>query len=403
MVAALGRVGAKAHHHRVAHRRRSTMPSSRCRSRPRCFRSAMSAASAAICPTAWCRSTTCSRRAAATRCRRSSAAGNPAAHVAVVTWDVAADGLVPVARNHAELIAGGLAALLEGGIAQDAAILSAIPLGSFAGLALDRDAVAARRRHAGAASCLRCRTFRRAMPRRTTATPSCCRARRWRALAEAGLLGADDCRTCSRSGARRSGSPAARRWQRRGRAGRRAGLRRDRPARGAPRRRRQAGADSAAASSRAARRSRRGHGGRDRAHRRRHARAARPDGAARTPSRPAPSAASAASQGGRGRLRRYRLSLPARPRQPARSTVTGPPAGIVSVGGYRFGSATSRRWWRTPIGDATIAALPDALLGHRLAGSAPDRAATCARHLQARGVNPLIADAFRDRAAGDAA
>ena len=62
--------------------------------------------------------------------------GNAAAHVAVVTFDVGADGLVPVARNHMELIAGGLAAFLEGGIAQDATILSAIPLGSFAGIAL---------------------------------------------------------------------------------------------------------------------------------------------------------------------------------------------------------------------------------------------------------------------------
>ena len=43
--------------------------------------------------------------------------GNPAAHVAVVTFDVTPDGLIPVARNHAELIAGGLATLLEGGIA----------------------------------------------------------------------------------------------------------------------------------------------------------------------------------------------------------------------------------------------------------------------------------------------
>ena len=41
-------------------------------------------------------------------------AGDPAAHVAVVTFDVAGDGLVPVARNHDELIAGGIAVALEG-------------------------------------------------------------------------------------------------------------------------------------------------------------------------------------------------------------------------------------------------------------------------------------------------
>ena len=34
---------------------------------------------------------------------------NAAAHVAAVTFDVGEDGLVPVARNHSELIAGGLA------------------------------------------------------------------------------------------------------------------------------------------------------------------------------------------------------------------------------------------------------------------------------------------------------
>ena len=58
--------------------------------------------------------------------------GHPAAHVAVVTFD----GVVPVARSHRELIAGGLGAFLEGGLAADATILSTIPLGSLAGIAL---------------------------------------------------------------------------------------------------------------------------------------------------------------------------------------------------------------------------------------------------------------------------
>ena len=62
--------------------------------------------------------------------------GDAAAHVAVVTIDVTAEGFVPRARSHRELIAGGLAAFLEGGIARDAAILSAIPAASFAGIAL---------------------------------------------------------------------------------------------------------------------------------------------------------------------------------------------------------------------------------------------------------------------------
>jgi hypothetical protein len=62
--------------------------------------------------------------------------GNPAAHVAVITWDVTAEGLVPVARSHGELLAGGVAVMLEAGIEQDAAILATLMPSSFAGLAL---------------------------------------------------------------------------------------------------------------------------------------------------------------------------------------------------------------------------------------------------------------------------
>jgi AMP-binding enzyme len=62
-------------------------------------------------------------------------AGNPAAHVAVISWDVGPEGLIPVARNQAELIIGGLAVVLEGHVEQDARILSSIMLSSFAGLA----------------------------------------------------------------------------------------------------------------------------------------------------------------------------------------------------------------------------------------------------------------------------
>src|SRR5262249_12302818 len=42
----------------------------------------------------------------------------PAAHVAVVTFDVTGEGLVAFARSHAVMVAGGLAVLLEGGLAQ---------------------------------------------------------------------------------------------------------------------------------------------------------------------------------------------------------------------------------------------------------------------------------------------
>src|SRR5262249_54062260 len=44
---------------------------------------------------------------------------NPAAHVAVITWESCADGVVPVARSHFELLAAGAAIALEGRIEQD--------------------------------------------------------------------------------------------------------------------------------------------------------------------------------------------------------------------------------------------------------------------------------------------
>src|SRR6185295_16289501 len=60
----------------------------------------------------------------------------PSAHLAVVTFDVSAEGLVPVARSHAEMIAGGLGALLAGSIGLAATILSTVAMASFGGLAV---------------------------------------------------------------------------------------------------------------------------------------------------------------------------------------------------------------------------------------------------------------------------
>jgi hypothetical protein len=60
---------------------------------------------------------------------------NPAAHVAVITWDVCADGLVPVARSHFEVLAAGAAITLESRLDQNMVILSSLALPSFAGLA----------------------------------------------------------------------------------------------------------------------------------------------------------------------------------------------------------------------------------------------------------------------------
>ena len=59
---------------------------------------------------------------------------NPAAHVAVITFEVGSQGYAAVARSHAELVAGGLAVFLESGLPSDAALLSTIPPSTFGGL-----------------------------------------------------------------------------------------------------------------------------------------------------------------------------------------------------------------------------------------------------------------------------
>jgi hypothetical protein len=61
---------------------------------------------------------------------------NPAAHLAVITFDAGESGVVPVARSHLELFAGGLGALLESRLVQDANIVSTLAPASFAGICL---------------------------------------------------------------------------------------------------------------------------------------------------------------------------------------------------------------------------------------------------------------------------
>ena len=61
---------------------------------------------------------------------------NPAAHVAVVTWEITPQGPVAMARSHNELLAGGVAVLLEGAVPRDATIVSPCPLSSFAALSM---------------------------------------------------------------------------------------------------------------------------------------------------------------------------------------------------------------------------------------------------------------------------
>ena len=77
-------------------------------------------------------------------------------------------------------------------------------------------------------------------------------------------------------------------------------------------------------------------------------------------------------------------------------TVDGPPAGIVSVGGYRFALRAAQDLIAGIEDGSTLAALPDMLAGHRLAGAGADRDAICDA-LLAHGANPLLVAAFRAR------
>jgi non-ribosomal peptide synthetase component E (peptide arylation enzyme) len=61
---------------------------------------------------------------------------NPAAHAAVVTFEPTPRGLLPVVRNHSQLIAGGMAIMREAALPQDLTLLSAAAPSSFAGLSV---------------------------------------------------------------------------------------------------------------------------------------------------------------------------------------------------------------------------------------------------------------------------
>ncbi len=77
--------------------------------------------------------------------------------------------------------------------------------------------------------------------------------------------------------------------------------------------------------------------------------------------------------------------------------ITAPPSGIMAVGGYRFLSNDLQEWARRLGQGALLTALPDRLSGHRLAGRAQDNA-RAREALSQLGLNPLMVEAFRDRA-----
>jgi hypothetical protein len=79
-----------------------------------------------------------------------------------------------------------------------------------------------------------------------------------------------------------------------------------------------------------------------------------------------------------------------------RIILVSPPAGITAIGGYRLHQASFDAAVAAVDTSATIVALPDAVLGLRLAGSTSDSDAMTAE-LQARGLNALISGAFAPR------
>jgi hypothetical protein len=77
--------------------------------------------------------------------------------------------------------------------------------------------------------------------------------------------------------------------------------------------------------------------------------------------------------------------------------ITSPPGAIFAVGGYRFLSRDLDQWAKRLGSDTMLTALPDQLNGHRLAGRAHD-IGRVREALSELGLNPLMVDAFRSRA-----
>ena len=77
--------------------------------------------------------------------------------------------------------------------------------------------------------------------------------------------------------------------------------------------------------------------------------------------------------------------------------ITAPPSGIMAVGGYRFLADDLQEWAKRLGQGALLTALPDRMSGYRLAGRAQDNA-RARDALSELGLNPLMVEAFRDRA-----
>lgn len=325
----------------------------------------------------------------------SSRPGPAAAHIAAITFD---RDLLPVARSHVELVAGGLEIFLEAGSAVETPTLSTIPIGSFAGISLtllhwllsggslhlhhgfDPDVFAAQCCKASAAAIM--------LPAATVC-----------AIADAGMLDAHQTVVALWRAPERMIS--ARTWDnpsaivdvasfgeigivaaRRGANNLPAPL----PLGTVNASRRVPGAPTVIETNR--------------------------NGAGMLALRgrmvPTHDFATGAEGGHAPHLQTdgagfIDTGFPCRPDHEARVLyVTAPQPGMTVTGGYRFRQSDVDAVVAQADRDATIIAVPDGDLGQRLAGTATDRRGLHTE-LEARGVNPLISGAFRTRGAAEAA
>jgi len=321
---------------------------------------------------------------------------NPAAHVAVITWDVGPDGLIPVARTHFEFLAASLGVVLESRIEQGAKILSSLAQSSFAGLAvtvvpwlLVGGMLSLHQAFDAATFAAQCDGGQHSH----VIVPGPLATR----LAEAGILtkrnGVKAVIAAWRAPER---LPAAPLWRE--------------PAVGL--------ADVQVFGEAGLVVARRGSNGKP---------APIAFGSVTAP-RGAPGAVLVAdlSRTDSGTVAIRGPMVPRFPYPPGAErgdapffevkddgfvdtgfpcrvdldtramVVTGPPPGIVSVGGYRFALRDLQDLTGHIEPESTLAALPDTLTGHRLAGGAGNRDGM-QEALLSRGLNPLIVDAFRDR------
>jgi hypothetical protein len=324
--------------------------------------------------------------------------GAAAAHVAAVTFGLDGNGLVPVARSHIELVAGGLETFLETDAGSDTPLLSTIPIGSFAGIALTMlpwllSGGALHLHHgfdpdAFAAQC-------RELSDGTLMLPAAAIA----AVTDAGLL--DNAKTTIALWRAPERLTVAKVWQstsalidvasfgeiglvaaRRGTNGLPAPIPHgvvdaSRRALGAPKVIETARTDAGTLALRG---------------RMVPMRAFPPAAERGDLPHLAPDNAGYVETGFACQLNGDGQTL----------TITAPPAGTTAVGGYRFRQSEVDELIAQTDPNATIVALPDADLGQRLAGSAADREALRAK-LQARGANPLITGAFQPRGGVEAA